>query len=227
MKQGLARQQGIGSLAIIGVVVVIALIAVAVIAALRYRLDTQVNESIALLQSTESAFQSYQEIYGQFPGDDGPLALLSLRGEQWSPVMSGDADGNLEAPDFRTFTGVDESGAFWQHLRAAGLLPGDPALVGVDALPINAFGGHLGVLAQPMGGGLTGTKLCLSRVPGTVATAIDASLDDGVGTSGRLRASVGSATSDEVPVDSALTTPYAAGEHYPLCYQLASGAVSP
>lgn len=218
MNGTLNRQQGITTIGYLAIALLIAALIFSGLYVQRRLFEGRVNESAELLNSIASAFTSYQETYGQLPGDDGPLPLLTARGDEWIPVQVGDADGILEAPDYRTFTGVDESGAIWQHLRAAALIGGDPAVGGEDALPSNLWGGRVGVMSTEMGGGLTGHKLCLSRVPGAEAEAIDARLDDGAGDSGRLRGTLANPDEDTAPDNTALAIPYARDGLYTLCY---------
>lgn len=214
------RQIGITTLQVLIILVVLGASAAAVLQVMRMRAENLVRESVAMIQSVATALQSYQSLYDQLAGDDGPIALLSTRGEHWVPVVAGDADGNLEIPADRTFTGVAESGALWQQLRAAALFPGDASLMGQEALPVNAWGGLVGITTAPVGGDLEGTKICFSAVPGAAALALDRELDDGLGASGNLRSTLVPAAANPSPVNMPLAEPYDRGEIYTLCYRL-------
>ena len=109
---------------------------------------------------------------------------------------------------------------FWQQLRAAGFWSGDPEITGQQALPVNPWGGLISVLADEMGGGLSGNKVCMSQVPGAAALAIDIEMDDADGTSGRLRATQGSRGANTNPSNSSLAQPYAENLVYTICYRM-------
>lgn len=133
---------------------------------------------------------SYQDRYGRLPGDD-PGAIVA-RGASWPAAAVGNGDGAITSTAPNTFLGAGEGGFFFQNMRSAGFIAGDPVSVGALALPQNPFGGLIGVTndaIMPTGAGanLLGLKVCMNNVPGTSAIALDTQLDDGSGTSGRLR----------------------------------------
>jgi hypothetical protein len=181
---------------------------------------SRINKVVRDLRSIAAATLSYENRYGSKAGDDGPIASLTTRGASWASVTAGDNDNDLEVPLNATFSGVREGGAFWQHLRAAGFLSGDPALTGSAALPDNPWGGVIGVTTAGMGGGLMGTKVCQSQIHGAAALSIDQELDDGVGYMGAVRATLGVADANTNPMPSALIAPYSADEIYTVCFQL-------
>ena len=182
--------------------------------------NSRVKQAVKDMNGTAAAVFAYQDRYGRIPGDDGPAASLTARGASWTSVGAGDADGNLEVRTNQSFTGAGESGAFWQQLKAAGFISGNPADTGRLALPSNAWGGVMGVLASNMGGNLTGNKVCLSQVPGSAAIAIDTELDDGLGASGRLRATLGTGGANTNPSNAVLAAPYSEDSVYTLCYRM-------
>jgi hypothetical protein len=62
----------------------------------------------------------------------------------------------------------------------AGFITGNPADVGVNALPVNAWGGRVGVTnAAVQGRPAARLLVCLGSVPGKAAAALDVQLDDG------------------------------------------------
>jgi prepilin-type N-terminal cleavage/methylation domain-containing protein len=161
---------------------------------------------------------SYQDRYGRLPGDD--TGAVAARGASWTAVAVGDGDGSVDAALADTFTGLaaGESGDFFQHLRAARFIAGDPADVGIDALPQNPFGGLIGVTNASMGGGLLGLKVCMNNVNGSAAIALDTQLDDGAGATGRFRATDGVA--NVIPIATALATVYSEDGIYIVCYRI-------
>lgn len=186
----------------------------------RYIERSRINQAIEALNGTTAAVFAYQDRYGRTPGDDGPAASLAARGTVWSAVTAGDVDGQLDVGINQLFTGNGESAPFWQQLRAAGFWSGDPAVTGQPALPKNPWGGLVSVLADDMGGGLAGNKVCMSQVPGAAASAIDSELDDGDGATGRLRATQGSTDANTNPSNNSLSEPYVENTVYTVCYRM-------
>lgn len=141
---------------------------------------------------------SYTDRFKRTPGDDGPLATLTARGGAWATVTdAGDNNGILAITQAQTFTAAGESAAFFQHLKAAGFVTGNPADAGVAALPRSAYNGLIGV--GPGVTGMTGTSVCASQVPGKAARALDTMLDDGVTNSGNFRATLGAVGANTAP----------------------------
>jgi hypothetical protein len=108
----------------------------------------------------------------------------------------------------------------WQHLKAAGFIAGNPADAGILSLPTNSWGGLMGVTTGNVVNNLTGTKVCLSQVPGSAAIAIDGNLDDGLGASGRLRATVGVGGANTAPSNNVFAGTYNEDNVYTLCYRI-------
>mgnify|MGYP006161086059 CR=1 FL=1 len=107
----------------------------------------------------------------------------------------------------------------WEPLEKAGFISGNPADAGVLALPTNAWDGLMGVTIGAMGNNLTGTKVCLSQVPGSAAISIDNELDDGLGASGRLRATVGTGGANTNPKNAAGLV-YSEDNEYTICRRI-------
>lgn len=214
------QQQGFTLIEIAIVLVIIGLLVGGVLQGQELIENSRVKQAVKDMNGTAAAVFAYQDRYGRIPGDDGPIATLTARGATWASVTAGDADGVLEVAANRSFTGQQESGAFWQQLKAAGFISGNPADAGRLALPTNAWGGVIGVLTANMGGNLTGNKVCASQVPGAAAIAIDGELDDGLGASGRLRATLGSSGTNTNPSNAVLAAPYSEDSVYTICYRM-------
>ncbi len=169
-----------------------------------------------------AAYNSYLDRYRRLPGDDGPaITDLTNRGGSFASVTAfGNNDGVITAAAANTFnSAAGESLAFFQHLRAAGYLSGDPAAVAANTNPTNAWGGRIGIANVALQGRASAKLLvCLSNVPGKAARALDAQLDDGVGATGSFRATVG--TGITVPVAAALAAPYNDDQTYTVCRDL-------
>jgi prepilin-type N-terminal cleavage/methylation domain-containing protein len=185
----------------------------------------RVRNAISSLDGVSAAYNSYFDRYRRIPGDDGPnVAALTARGGNWANItQAGNNNGVLLTAAGNTFNGGDENDNFWQHMRAAGFITGNPAAAGVTALPINAFSGLTGItnaatiMADGSGAALNGNKVCLGRVPGKAAAAIDTQLDDGVSNTGSVRATLGTAGTNTTPGVTAVTPPYNEDNEYTVC----------
>ena len=166
-----------------------------------------------------AAYNSYLDRYRKLPGDDGPnLAALTARGGSWATITAfGNNNGILTINAAQTFDGGGEGAAFFQHLRAAGFITGNPADAGANALPVNAWGGRLGVTnVAVQGRPAARVMVCLGNVPGKAATALDIQLDDGNPQQGSFRATIG--TNNAVP--GAAPVAYSEDQTYTVCRDL-------
>jgi prepilin-type N-terminal cleavage/methylation domain-containing protein len=168
-----------------------------------------------------AAYNSYIDRYNRLPGDDGNLAALTARGGSWTSItQGGNNNGVITVSAANTFTGGDENDNFWQHLKAAGFINGNPADAGIASLPRNPFGGLTGITnAAVMAGGgsaaMTGNKVCMSQVPGKIAINLDNQLDDGIPNSGSFRATQAVVGANTIPGGAAAT--YNEGLVYTVC----------
>jgi len=186
----------------------------------------KVKRAVNEMNGVVAALYAYQDRYQRLPGDDGPLATLTARGGPWTTVTQAGnpINGVLLVPLNQTFNPVNEHLAFWQHLRAAGFINGNPAALPADTLPRNAFGGLLGVTTQnvggPAGNQIAGRLICSSQVPGKSAAAIDTQVDDGNGNTGKIRATVAVAGANTNPLATPLAAPYNESSVYTICMQM-------
>ena len=130
-------------------------------------------------------------------------------------MAEGNNNGILDVNAGQTFTGGGEGATFFQHLRASGFITGNPADVGVNALPFNAWGGRLGVTNVAVQGRVAArVMVCLGSVPGKAAAALDVQLDDGRPDNGSFRATQGA--NNVVPGGGAATA-YSEDQTYTVC----------
>lgn len=155
--------------------------------------NSRIKNAVNDLKGVSAAYNAYFDRFRQMPGDDGNIGALTARGGNWTTVtLAGDLDGVLDVALAETFTGAGENAAFFAHTRAAGFLSGNPALVGVAALPRNAFGGLIGVTSgTAYGFPANGRYVCMGSVSGKAARAVDTTMDDGIPGTGVVRAAVG------------------------------------
>jgi prepilin-type N-terminal cleavage/methylation domain-containing protein len=182
--------------------------------------NSRIKNAVNDLKGISAAYNGYFDRFRAVPGDDGPLATLELRGAAWTPITKAAtaSNGVLDVIGADTFTATDEGTGFFQHLRAAGFLTGNPASEGVAAMPVNPFGGLLGVngniTTAVLGFPLNTKLICMGSVPGKAARAIDTSMDDGVANTGLLKATV-STTANTAP--GAAVTTYSDDSNYTIC----------
>lgn len=138
-------------------------------------------------QSMTAAINLYQDRYRALPGDDvGAAARWSITAP--TPTTGTLGDGIISGA-YNTATATDESRQLWLHLRRAGLVGG---AVTDDTTPPNAASGVTGV--QNAAFLIPGLVICSNNLPAKIAQAIDTQFDDGVATTGTVRAGIGTST---------------------------------
>ena len=141
------------------------------------------------------AITSYQDRYRALPGDDQNATT------RWTVQAPGKGNGDgIIAGKYKdndtSGTGGapadgKESNLFWQHIRIAGFVSGLTTGTGSGTPPFNAAGGIVGVesgVAGTNGLGFTSTIVCFSNLPEKIASAVDGQMDDGVPSTGTVRA---------------------------------------
>ncbi|MGB4102037.1 MAG: prepilin-type N-terminal cleavage/methylation domain-containing protein [Alphaproteobacteria bacterium] len=184
------------------VLVIVGLIIGGVLTAQQITQNARITSATQGIKSVQAAAQSYNQNYGALPGDD--IAAVT-RFANKKVLGKGNHDGTLD-----TGNANDESLFFWSHLRAAGLVKGDPEM---SAPLSNPFGGNYTVQNGAFTDVFVGTNVvCLDHVPGSAAQAIDQQLDDGQAGKGNI---VGGVT-----VNGTAATGYDSGSSYVLCTPL-------
>ena len=139
-----------------------------------------------------AAMFSYQDRYLQLPGDDdsalGRFSLYTDGTNDPGPAINGDSDGSIAGAwvgDSTLAPPANETGNFWKHLRAAGLIPGGGD---DDTQPTNAYGGNIGIRDGSLL--ISGHVTVFGSIEGPIATIIEARLDDGNPATGRVQSDV-------------------------------------
>ncbi len=137
------------------------------------------------LRDYSSAFNNFRDRYDALPGDFAQAAARLESG-------LGNGDGNGVIGDDADCDGdSDESCLAWQHLRAAGMLGGNPSIEGADAPPEHPWGGRFDAFFTGTGvNGDFGHKLLITGVPVEIARRLDADEDDDRCEHGRITGQV-------------------------------------
>jgi prepilin-type N-terminal cleavage/methylation domain-containing protein len=159
------------------------------------------------INGLSAAIYGYQDRFKKLPGDDNAAVArwsTATTDGNGNGVLEGCYNGDTTCSGAVTVTpNTAESLRFWQHLRLSGFVGGNAAAsLTTAALPQNAVGGYLGVQSGAFGN--ASLNVCSANLPGKLASALDASLDDGIPNSGQVRAAAITVLNSAVP-DTAAT----------------------
>ncbi len=98
--------------------------------------NSRIKKASSDISGISAAYVSYQDRYRRIPGDDGPTGTITQRGAAWSGVTGGNNNGVLVANRNNSFNANGEHTSFWQHLKAAGYISGNPEDTGAAAQPL-------------------------------------------------------------------------------------------
>lgn len=216
------KQSGFTLVEIAIVLVIIGLLLGGVLKGQEMIENAKIKNAINDMNGVTAAYNAYIDRFHRLPGDDGLLPALTARGGSWTSVtQGGNNNGVILINQGNVFNPIGEAIGFWQHLKAAGFISGNPADTGIAALPRNAFNGVTGA-----GTGVTPTvgtaifSVCLSQVPGKSARAIDTQMDgDGVGNKGSILATT-SVTAGTNQAPGAAAAAYTDDSQYSICKSL-------
>ena len=183
-----SKQTGFTLVEIAIVLVIIGLLLGGVLKGQELITQAKIKTLTADLNGISTAVYAYQDRFKALPGDDknAPTRWTTL---STTPTAATLGDTKLDGK-FNSKTATDESHAFWEELRLAGLITGETT----SGQPQNAVGGITGVqwgAGDPTVGaslGLTGLVVCHTNLLGKLAEALDNQLDDGKPSSGSVKA---------------------------------------
>ncbi|MCA1857095.1 hypothetical protein LE190_14330 [Massilia oculi] len=173
---------------------------------------------VSEMQDVGMMLYQFRDRYAAIPGDD--VQAKEHVGGRNAGAQGGDnlidAEGLSQWSTNELDNSAHEPGLFWQHVRRARLDVGAP----IASVEYNAVQGRLGVTSgtniPTRPAGVRGDySVCSSRIGGSVARMMDAEVDDGNATAGKMWAAEeegrGSVSSAKAP------TPYENGKRYTVC----------
>jgi prepilin-type N-terminal cleavage/methylation domain-containing protein len=170
-----AGNRGFSLVEIAVVLVIIGLILAAVLQGRELIASAEYKAYKSQLGEYRNAFYTFRDRFNALPGDfadaNSDLGLASANG-------NGNGDGVIE--NGPGCSGADdESCQAWQHLRAAGMLDGNPQDAGSAAAPRHPYGGEVAaVFTGSWANGEFGHKAGAENVPTEVARRLDRDFDD-------------------------------------------------
>lgn len=189
------------------VLVIIGIILGAVLKGQELINNAKVKRIYTDVQGVTAGMYTYMDKYGtRLPGDD-PNATAAIRGTGWATgtggtlgngLIEGGVTGTNAAPGsmFTCAAGTTtETCILWDHMKRSNILTG--ALNSTN--PPNSYGGTIGVASVAVSG-LTVNWIGVSNIPSNIAQSIDTAYDDGVATTGSIRALAAYAAGSEVPI---------------------------
>ena len=229
------QQQGFTLVEIAIVLVIIGLLLGGILKGQEMITQAKIKNVIGDFSGISAAFYGYQDRYRQLPGDDGCAgdtnvitAMCGGATGRWTTNTSSGSGNGRVTGYYNSQTDTDESRLWWQHLRLAGFVSGQGL-----TQPFNTFAGVIGVQTGDAGNGsatptilpamginataanngLPGLLICSSNLPDTVAIATDTQMDDGVRTTGNLRAQLNDAPTPKILADAVAGTGQVAGNY--------------
>jgi prepilin-type N-terminal cleavage/methylation domain-containing protein len=207
------KQQGFTLVEIAIVLVIIGLLLGGVLKGQELINSAKIKNLVNDMNGASAAIYAYQDRYKSIPGDDPNAATrwASATTVTFPTAATSLGDTKLNGA-FDSNTAADESVAFWEELRLAGLISG--ATAQTVKQPLNAVGGIMGVqwgvgiqTIGATGEGLPGLVVCQTNLLGRIAEAIDNQLDDGKPNAGAVKSWVQGGTAGTQVLVGASGTP--------------------
>jgi len=164
-KKPINSQSGFTLVEIAIVLIIIGLLIGGIIKGQAMIKNAKVKRLVGDVDGMRAAVLTYQDKFGMLPGDENDPN--SPTGD----TNNGDSDGLMDEND----------GWAIEDMRLAEIIPGTGT-----ALPKNAFGGTMRVDYYNLGG--NGNYIIVTNIPAETCQEIDTKYDDGVRTTGEIRA---------------------------------------
>jgi prepilin-type N-terminal cleavage/methylation domain-containing protein len=174
MRTNRNKQSGFTLVEIAIVMVIIGLLIAGILKGQAMIQHAKVKRVVTQADEIRAAVNTFFDQYGQYPGDEN-LANIPP-GDVWNGNGDGQIANNQERYDL------------FLDLQLAGLISGN--YNGTTDLPKNPFGGTASIYwVTPPGPGTAKQYIVFTNLPAEVCQEIDVKNDDGVDTSGSIRAS--------------------------------------
>jgi prepilin-type N-terminal cleavage/methylation domain-containing protein len=164
-----------------------------------------------------AAMFSYQDRYLQLPGDDDD-AMDRFTMFNGDGTVNGNSDGSIEGlwvGDSTVAAPNHETGNFWRHLRASGLVPGGG---NDDTQPTNAYGGNIGIRDGSLL--MAGHVTIFGSIEGPIAKILEGRLDDGDPDTGRIQSDDTAVKMDGAVISSVAAAGYVDNVRYFMAFRL-------
>ncbi len=156
------------------------------------------------LRDYRSAFLTFRDRYDALPGDFADAAARIDSG-----LDDGNGDGLIDGGEACDASG-EEACTAWQHLRAAGMLSGNPGSGGADASPEHGYGGVVSSFFTGTGNnGAFGNQMLITNVPVDIARRLDREEDDERCNAGRITGQTCGAPPADWPASGTVDLAYA------------------
>lgn len=171
LPQPASRARGFSLVEVAIVLVIIGFILAAVLQGRQLIASAEYKSFQSELAEYRNAFYTFRDRYNALPGD---FSEADVR----FGLTQGNGDGQID--NGPTCDAADnESCLAWQHLRAAGMLEGNPDDGGEAASPRHPYGSPVeGFFTGNDGNGVFGHKIAVAGVPAEVARRLDEDIDD-------------------------------------------------
>jgi len=174
LKRNVCNQKGFTLVEIAIVMVIIGLLIGGILKGQEMLKNAKVKRIAKQADGLRAAVFSYQDRFGALPGDDPAAQTHTGDGT----LANGNGNGLIAA-------GEDED--VFAHLAASGLISGSAADYQGGNFPTHPFGGTT-IIVNTTVQGKASHWINLSNIPADVGRMIDSSQDDGVHTTGSIRA---------------------------------------